>query len=206
MHTYTQVKSLLEGCITRGSNGSALLVGPRGRGKTAVVDSVLAVWLSVCVCMCVCEHALMPKHIHMYMHTYTYIYMYALYIYKYIYIHTHTYCACMPTYMYVWRMSLMCAYTHHILTQEFSSTYTFRTSLSMCVYIPIPTYILPQELSSTYTFPGFITLRLNGLIDTNDHLALKSIAKQLYTMDDLNVEYEFECVSMLLCVCIGACM
>ena len=88
-----EVKSLFEGCITRGANGSALLVGARGRGKTAVVRSVL------------------------------------------------------------------------------------------------------QELEKTYAFPGFVTVHLNGAVDTSDHLALKSISRQLYTMDDLNADTEFELVS-----------
>ena len=38
---YAEVRALFEGCITRGANGSALLLGPRGRGKSAITRRVL---------------------------------------------------------------------------------------------------------------------------------------------------------------------
>ena len=37
----SQVKEILEACLSRGANGSALLLGPRGAGKSAVLQQAL---------------------------------------------------------------------------------------------------------------------------------------------------------------------
>ena len=37
----SQVKEILEACLLRGANGSALLLGPRGAGKSAVLQQAL---------------------------------------------------------------------------------------------------------------------------------------------------------------------
>ena len=84
-----QVQQILEACLSRGSNGSALLLGPHGSGKSAVLTQVL------------------------------------------------------------------------------------------------------DALALKYSFPGFLVVRLNGLIHTSDVLAVREIARQLYLLDDVNAEHEF---------------
>ena len=37
----SQVNEILEACLSRGANGSALLLGPRGAGKSAVLQQAL---------------------------------------------------------------------------------------------------------------------------------------------------------------------
>ena len=48
-----------------------------------------------------------------------------------------------------------------------------------------------DHLSAKYPFPGFLVVRLNGMVHTTDVLAVRAIARQLYLLDDLNAEHEF---------------
>ena len=47
------------------------------------------------------------------------------------------------------------------------------------------------DLAAKYAFPGFLVVRLNGMVHTSDVLAVRAIARQLYLLDDLNAEIEF---------------
>ena len=46
-----------------------------------------------------------------------------------------------------------------------------------------------NTLALKYAFPGFLVVRLSGLLHTSDVLAVREIARQLYLLDDVNAEH-----------------
>jgi len=63
-----------------------------------------------------------------------------------------------------------------------------------------------DTLADKYAFPGFLVVRLNGLVHTTDVLAVREIARQLYLLDHVNAESVLLPVCVCVCVCVCLCV